>query len=207
MKPGSHISCSREVESMGECENWTSTFPSELPLWELEFRWSLEFSESNFMGQNPLDWIVPYIIGKILKRRCLKWSYMTHLDIWSTNYAQKKGQESYCQKVKNRLNFFVCRWRATYHWKTINEGYNFAWDLISIKGLHRTLCTPKVTGVPTLGISGLSLGSLGIKCHLDARLVARVYYKGEGGGFPKSKPWWILWVWICSWFFLAPKVF
>jgi hypothetical protein len=38
-----------------------------------------------------------------------------------------------------------------------------------------------------LGISGLPLGSLGTKCHLDVGLVERhrVYYKGEGDGFPQ----------------------
>ncbi len=42
-------------------------------------------------------------------------------------------------------------------------------------------------GVPTLGISGLSFGSPGTKCHLGASPMARhrVYYKGEGGGFPQ----------------------
>ncbi len=36
-------------------------------------------------------------------------------------------------------------------------------------------------------ISGLPLGSPGTKCHLDVGLVERhkVYYKGEGGGFPQ----------------------
>jgi hypothetical protein len=42
-------------------------------------------------------------------------------------------------------------------------------------------------GVVTLGISGRQVGSLGTKCHLDDGPVAnhRVYYKGEGGGFPQ----------------------
>jgi hypothetical protein len=68
-------------------------------------------------------------------------------------------------------------------------GYNFALDLISIKNLHTKLWALKITGVPTLGISGLSLGSLGTKCHLDAGLVARhrLYYKREGGGFPQVR--------------------
>jgi len=46
-------------------------------------------------------------------------------------------------------------------------------------------------GVPTLRISGLPLGSPGTKTHLDVRLMERhrVYYKGEGGGFPKSELW------------------
>jgi len=46
---------------------------------------------------------------------------------------------------------------------------------------------PKVVGVPTLGISGLPNKSPGIKCHLDVNFVERhkVYYRGEGGGFPQ----------------------
>ncbi len=73
----------------------------------------------------------------------------------------------------------------TYFLKDLDEGYNFVSNLISIRGLHAKLWAPKVIGVPTLGISGLPLGSPKTKCHLDACPVARhrVYYKGEGGGF------------------------
>jgi hypothetical protein len=41
-------------------------------------------------------------------------------------------------------------------------------------------------GVPTLGISGLPLGSPETKWHLGVSLVTKhkVYYKAEGGGFP-----------------------
>jgi hypothetical protein len=46
-------------------------------------------------------------------------------------------------------------------------------DLISIRGLQRKLWALKVAGVPSLGISGLPLGSLGTKCHLDVALVER----------------------------------
>jgi hypothetical protein len=42
-----------------------------------------------------------------------------------------------------------------YHWKAINEGYNFSLDLIAIGGLHRKLCALKVARVPVVGISGL----------------------------------------------------
>jgi hypothetical protein len=68
-----------------------------------------------------------------------------------------------------------------------NKGYNFALDLISIRGLHTKLWAPKVGKVPSLRILGLSLRSHGTKCHLDVGLVERhkVYYKGEGDGFPK----------------------
>jgi len=59
--------------------------------------------------------------------------------------------------------------------------------LILVGGLHKKLWGPKVAGFPTLGISRLPFGSPGTKCHLDVSLVERhkVYYKGEGGGFPQ----------------------
>jgi hypothetical protein len=52
---------------------------------------------------------------------------------------------------------------ATYHWKALDEGYNFASYLTSIKGLHVKLWASKVARVPTLRISRLPLGSLGTK--------------------------------------------
>jgi len=97
---------------------------------------------------------------------------------------------------------------SLYHWKALDEGYNFVVYLVSIGGLHTKLWASKVAGIPTLGISGLPLGSPGTKCHLDASLVARhrLYYNGEGGGFPKFGLWWNLWVKVCSRFICAPKV-
>jgi len=128
-----------------------------------------------------------------LRHRCLKWARITHLDISNTSYGQKKGRESNWWfdsrplKVRNRPDFLVCRWRATYCWKALKEGYNFALDLISIGGLHTKLWGLKVARVPTLGISGFPFRNLGTKCHLDVGLMERhkVYYKGEGGVFPQ----------------------
>ncbi len=116
---------------------------------------------------------------------------MTHLDTQKTSHGQKEGRKSNCQfdsrplKVRNRLDFLVCRWHAIYCWKNLNEGYNFALNLISIKGLHVKLWAPKISRVPTLKISRLPFGSPGTKCHLDVGLMERhrIYYKGEGGGF------------------------
>jgi len=65
------------------------------------------------------------------------------------------------------------------------KGYNFALDLISIRGLHAKLWGLKVTEVPTSEISGLPFVGLRTKFHLDVGLVERyrVYCKGEGGDF------------------------
>ncbi len=81
----------------------------------------------------------------------------------------------------------MCRCGETYHWKVLDKGYNFVSDLISIKGLHTKLWGPKVVGVPTLEILGFRNASPETKCHLDVGFVERlkVYYKGEGGGFPQ----------------------
>ncbi len=50
--------------------------------------------ELDNMGQNTSHWGVLYTIGKFLKCRCPKWSRMSHLDICSPSYGQKKGRES-----------------------------------------------------------------------------------------------------------------
>jgi len=135
-------------------KEWTPTLPNELPFWELESQWTLEFSEGDFRGKNLLDWRVSYIIKKILELKCLKWARMTHLGTKNISYGQKKGRESNCQfdsrplKVRNRPNFLACRWCATYDWKTFNKVYNFALDLTSIEGLNIKLWASKVTRVP-----------------------------------------------------------
>ncbi len=184
----SHLMFPRVQNNVKE---WTFTLPSELPFWELESQWTFKSSKGNCRGQKSLDWGVPYNIGNFLQRKCLKWFRITHLDIWNPSYGQKKGWDSNWQfdsrplKVRNRPNFLACRCCATYHWKDLNKGNKFALDLISIRGLHTKLWAPKVVGAPTLGISGLSFGSPGTKCHLDVGPTTshRVYYKGAGGGF------------------------
>jgi hypothetical protein len=93
------------------------------------------------------------------------------------------------RRVRNRPDFLVYKWRATYCWNVLDEGYNFALDLIVIQGLHAKLWAPKVVGVLVVGISGLSLGSPRTKCHLDVVFMERhkEYYKGDGGGFPQVR--------------------
>jgi hypothetical protein len=100
----------------------------------------------------------------------------------------------------------VWRCRATYHWKALDKGYNFALDLL-IKGLHAKLWAPKVVEVLIVGISGLPFGSPKTKWHLSVGPMARhiVYYKGKVVASPKSKPWWVLWVHVCPWLVRAPK--
>ncbi len=132
-----------------ECED--ETHIPEMGTWE--FAGILKILEFDFRGQNTLHGSVLYIIEKLLKRRCRKWARMSHLDIYSTSYGKKKGQESNCQfdsrppKVGNRPDRDACRWSVTRCWKAFNESYKFALNLIPIRGLSKELWPRKVAGV------------------------------------------------------------
>jgi hypothetical protein len=111
-------------------------------------------------------------------------------------------------KSQESPKFLACMWHATYCWKALNKGYNFAENFISIKGLHTKLWAHKVVRISVVRISGLALGSPRTKCHLDVGLVERhkVYYKGEGGGFPQIRAVVSLVSQNYPWLVLAPKV-
>jgi len=180
----------------------------------MESQWTPETSESDFRGQTSMACGVLYIIGKLLERRCLKWARIAHLDIWNTSYGQKKGRESNCQfdsrpqKVRNGPLPDVWFGNATWRRKALDESYNFALDRITIQGFLTKLWGSKVPGVSFGAISGLSLGSPGKNSHLDVGSVEshRVYYKGEGGGFPQVRAVVRLVCPCCPWLVLAPRV-
>ncbi len=140
---------------------WTRTLPSELSVWELESLWSPKFSKNNLRGQNSLYWRLLNAIEFFLKRRCLKWVCMIHLNTYSTSYSWEKGWESKCQfdswplKIRNHLELRVCKCCNTYHWKALEKGYNFALDIASIEGLHKKLCGSKKVVLSNSRILGL----------------------------------------------------
>jgi len=174
-----------------KCEDETHTPESE----NLESLGKPKNSELDCRGQNTLHWGVFYIIEKILKCRCPKWPRMSHLDMYSPSYGQKKGLESNWQfdsrplKVRNWPFPDDCRRSATWHWKALKESYNFGSDLTPIGGWNQEIWVPKVSGVQPGTVSGLLLGSLKKKCHSDVAPVeqCREYYMGEGGGFPRVR--------------------
>jgi hypothetical protein len=180
----------------------------------MESRWTPETSETDLRGQISMACGALYINEKLLKRRCLKWARIAHLDIWNRSYDQKKGRESNSResasfdsrpvKVGNRPEILGCKRRATYRWKALDESYNFSSDRTSIRGLLAKLWGFKVPGVSQGEISGLS----GEKSHLDVGPVKshRVYYKGEGGGFSQVRAVVSLVCPCCPCLVLAPKV-
>jgi hypothetical protein len=111
---------------------------------QCEVFWPLQ-SSSEFLGV-PEDsksptlgvWVSSSHLAKVGLRQ--KEKLEVKLAIWFLN---TKNQES---------PWFLC---VTYHWKALDEGYNFAWNLTSIGGLHTKLWAPKVTRILILGILGL----------------------------------------------------
>jgi hypothetical protein len=71
----------RALESAKECEGMNLHTPQWAPILGVGVSMDSEPLTSNYRGQNPLDWNVPYIIGKFLEPKRLKWACMTHLDI------------------------------------------------------------------------------------------------------------------------------
>jgi hypothetical protein len=88
-------------------------------------------SEPEFRGQISSYSSVLYVIEKVLKCRCPKWPRMSHLDIYSPSYGQKKGREQNWQfdsrplKVQNQPFSDVFSRSATWRWKALEENYNF----------------------------------------------------------------------------------
>jgi len=112
-----------------------------------------ECSELNSKAQNTLHWGVLGVIGKVLKRRYLKWPRIGHSDIFSPSYGQKKGRESNWQfdsrppKVGNRPLPNVALKSATRRWKALDESYNIDSRLVSIRVWGKELWPFKVPGV------------------------------------------------------------
>jgi hypothetical protein len=67
----------------------------------------------------------------------------------------------------------------TYYYKALDEGYNFALNLILIRGLHTKLWGPKVVGVPRQNAIWMWALWRGTKYTIRGKVVAS----------PKSRLW------------------
>jgi hypothetical protein len=189
--------------------------PKGVQLWELESRWILESSGGDFKGQNSMARAVLYTIGKILERRCLKWARIAHLDIWKISYGQKKGRESNCQfdsrplKVGNRPDLLVGRGVRHIVGKLSMRATTLLQTAFQSEVCSQSYGAPKSRKSQLIRrFQDSHLGVPGQKVHLDVASVERrrVYYKGEGGGFPQVGAVLSLVCPGCPWLVLALKV-
>jgi hypothetical protein len=153
-----------------KCEGEAHTPKSE----KLESSGTPKNSEHDFRGQISSHLSDLGVIGKVLKCRCPKWPRMSHLDIFSPSYGQKKGRESNWQfdsralKVENRPVPDVRFGSATRRWKALFKGYNFGSDLVPIGDWGEKLWSSKVPRLQPGTVSGLHFESPETKSHLDA---------------------------------------
>jgi hypothetical protein len=172
-----------------KCEDETHTPKSE----KLESSGTLKNSELDCRGQNTSHWNVLDVIGKVLNFKCPKWPRMSHLDICSPSYGQKKGQESNWQfdsrplKVENGYDPDVCRRSADGDRKLLRRA------ITSVRPHPNQMSEPEdmnsqSPGSPTLDSFGTPLGSPGKKCHSDVASVEsyREYYMGKVVASPSS---------------------
>jgi len=134
----------KKMKAYGNCRNPTLGLRVRMQLTppksgKMESSGTPKNLEDDLRGQISLPWRVLYINGKLLKRRCPKWPRISHLNICSPSYGQKKGRESNCQfdsrplKVGNRPLPDVSSRSATRRWKALNERYNFDLELVPIR--------------------------------------------------------------------------
>jgi hypothetical protein len=149
----------------GQVWGWSPTLGK---VRDLEFSGTPECSELNSKGKNTSHWGVLSVVGKVLKRRYRKWPCIDHSDNCSPSYGQKKGRESNWQfdsrplKLGNRPLSDIRFERATWRWKDLDKGYNFASDLVAIGLCSRELWRFKIPGVPLGQFRDSISGVLGI---------------------------------------------
>jgi len=182
-----------------ECEDDTHT--PEMGTWESSR--TPKTSEFNCRGQNTSFWGVLHVIGKLLKFTCRKWPCMSHLDICSTSYGKKKGQESklvvWLLTTKSR--------ESTRPW-CVQMDCDTPLESSPIRGLSKELWTNKVLGVQPKQFRDSSLGVSGqkaIQMWVSWSNAENTIW-GKVVASPKFGPWWVLWVQSCPWFVLAPSV-
>jgi hypothetical protein len=102
--------------------------------------------------------------------------------IWLPTIKKQELPWFPCMQVACHISLKSYRWGLQLCFK-LHLNWNFTHKFMGPQSWD----SPKVVGVPILGILGLPLGIPGTKWHLGAGPVARhrVYYKGEGGGFPQ----------------------
>ncbi len=114
-----------------KCEDETHTPKSG----KMESSGTPKNSELHCRDQISFHLSVLSLIKKVFKFRCPKWPCMSHLNIYSPSYGQKKGWEPNWQfdsrplKVGNWPLPEIFRTSVTWHWKALEESYNFGLDI------------------------------------------------------------------------------
>ncbi len=180
-RSGSHFTCSWEWK---ECEGMNPHTPKGTPMLGVGISKGLLIFRAQFQGSKPIalkislyHWkdIETYMFemgsqhsfGHLKHKLWPKESLGVKLAVWLPTTKSRESTRFPCVKATCDISLK----------KSLNKGYNFASDLNAIGGLHKKLCALKAAKVPTLGISGLPLGSPKTKSHLDVGPMERRMHK------------------------------
>jgi hypothetical protein len=129
----------------------------------MESRWTPETSENDFKGQNSMACDFFYIIGKLLKRRCLKWLALLIRTLETQVMAKRRVGSQVASSTPNQkksgidlIYLFIDGVRHTVG-KFLTRATTLFYR-ISIRGLFAKLWGSKVVRIPTGGILGLPFG-------------------------------------------------
>jgi hypothetical protein len=103
----------------------------------------------------------------------------------------------------------MCRWCATYHWKILTRDTTLLQTSSQLEVCSQSYEAPNSwesqlwefrdshLGVPRQNVIWMWTSWKGTKYTIRGKVMA----------CPKSGLWWVLWIRVCPWFVLAPKVF
>jgi hypothetical protein len=196
-------------------KEWTPTFPSELPFWELESWWTLEFSKGNYRGSKCIGLKSFLYHWKNIGTQMSKMSSHDSFEYLKHKLLPKKRLEvklaiwlSTTKSRENRLNFLECKWHVINRWKTINENYNFALDSPQSDVYTESYRPSKSWEFQFKEFLDSNLGVPGQNdiCVLTMWPNIENTIRGKVVVSPKFGPWWILWVRVCKWLICAPNM-
>ncbi len=182
----------KEAHECGRMWEWTLTLPSELPFWKLESRWTSEISKKRSQRSKPIaSWIFLYH-SKAIETKMSKmvlhnpFGHLKHklqpkersglkLAVWLPTIKSQESTWFSCVQVA--CNMLL---------KSSQRGLQLCFKPHPDRRSTHEVIALQGCGSPILGNFRLPFGSLGTKSHLDVGLMerCRVYYKGEGAGFP-----------------------
>jgi hypothetical protein len=191
----------------GQVWGWNSHSQS----WGLGVLWDSQKLRAWLQGSKHLALGCFWYHWKVSKFRCPKWPCMSHLDIYSPSYGQKKGRESNWQfdsqplKVGNRPDPDV-RWGSTtWSWKALKERLvqNSSRSEVGVRSYDGPKSRESKPGQfrdSTLGV----LGQITTWAWAQWSNRKNIIW-GKVVASPESRPWWVKWVQGRLWLVPTPK--
>jgi hypothetical protein len=148
-----------------------------------------------------------YIIGNFLKRRCLKWAHITHLEseaqIMAKRRAGSQNGNLTPDHKKSGIDPICLAAGGVPHTigKLLTRATTLLQTTLRSEVFLQSYGAPKSRESHLVRFRDSHLRVLGEKNHLYVASMAshRVYYKGEGGGFPQVRAMVRLVCRCCSW--------